>query len=191
MRKILPTAATVLGLALLSAAPLSAADTYAVDSVHSSVSFKIQHLGISWVHGRFDDVSGSITVDRDDPTKSSFTLTIKPETVDTNNQMRDTHLKSPDFFNVKQFPTLTFKSTSVKPVADGYQVTGDLTMHGETKSISFTLQGGKTAEFPKGMQRIGFTTDLVLKRSEFGMDKMLNALGDEVHISIGLEGLRR
>jgi polyisoprenoid-binding protein YceI len=191
MRTILPPIATVLGLALFSIAPASAADTYAVDPLHTSVTFKIQHLGISWVHGRFNEMSGSITVDRDDPTKSSFTLTIKPETVDTNNSNRDTHLRSPDFFNVKQFPTLTFKSTSIKPVADGYQVTGDLTMHGETKSISFMLQGGKTVELPKGMHHVGFATDLVLKRSEFGMDKMLNALGDEIHISIGLEGTRR
>src|SRR5262249_12255578 len=80
-----------------------AADEYSVDPVHSSVSFKASHLGLSWVHGRFNDVSGSFSIDSDNPTKCSFTLTIKTESVDTNNKQRDGHLRAPDFFNAKQF----------------------------------------------------------------------------------------
>jgi polyisoprenoid-binding protein YceI len=165
-----------------------AAEEYGIDAMHTAVNFKISHLGLSWTHGRFNDVSGGFVLDGE---RASFELSIKPESVDTGNAKRDEHLRSPDFFNVKQFPALTFKSTAVKPVKDGYEVTGDLTLHGTTKPVTFTLLGGRKAEFPKGMQRTGFTTDLVIKRSEFGMDKMLQAIGDEVHIAISFEGVKK
>src|SRR5437867_13114476 len=83
------------------AAPARAADDYAVDAMHSSVTFKVSHLGLSWTHGRFNDLSGSFTLDPDSPAKSSFALTVKVASVDTNNKKRDEHLRSPDFFNVK------------------------------------------------------------------------------------------
>jgi polyisoprenoid-binding protein YceI len=168
-----------------------AADTYAVDPVHSSFSFSVSHLGISDVHGRFNDVSGTFTLDTDAPAKSSFTLTIQVASIDTAVKKRDDHLRSPDFFDAKKYPTMTFKSTAVKAVAGGYQVTGDLTLHGVTKSVTFTLKGGKTAEFPKGMKRIGFTTALTIKRSDFGMKTMIPAVGDEVRITIGMEGVKK
>jgi polyisoprenoid-binding protein YceI len=142
------------------------------------------------VYGRFDDFSGTFTID-EDPGKCSFNLTIKTDSVDTNNKKRDDHLRSPDFFNVKQFPMITFKSTSVKAIKDGYQVTGDLTLHGVTKSVSFPLLGGRKVEFPKGVQRTGFSTELTIKRSEFGMDKAADAVGDEVPISISFEGTKK
>ena len=184
-----------LGLAVLVAAAgaaAHAADAYAVDPVHSSISFKISHVGISYIHGRFDDFGGQFSIDKDDPAKSSFTLSIKVETVDTNNQKRDEHLRNADYFNAKQFPTLTFQSTAVKPVAGGYDVAGDLTLHGVTKPVTFTLKGGdKTVEFPKGMQRIGFTTTLTIKRSDFDMKASLDSLGDEIPIDIGVEAVKQ
>src|SRR5438045_581123 len=123
--------------ALLLFAASAGADNYAVDGMHAGVSFKISHLGLSWTYGRFNEMSGDFTLDPADPSKSSFNLSIQVNSVDTNNKKRDDHLKSPDFFNVKQFPAITFKSTSVKPVKDGYQVTGDLTLHGVTKPVTF------------------------------------------------------
>src|SRR5947209_15686571 len=99
--------ATVFAVAVFAlAAPSRAAESYAVDPVHSSVSFKVSHAGIAWVHGRFNEFSGAFTIDGD---KSAFELTIKAASVDTNNKGRDGHLTGPDFFNVKQYPTLTFK----------------------------------------------------------------------------------
>src|SRR5438132_1537203 len=95
-------------------APVRAADTYAVDPAHSGVTFKIRHFGIAWIQGRFDKFSGSFTIDPSDAGKCSFALTIETESIDTNNPTRDTHLRSPDFFNSKQFPAILFKSTSVK-----------------------------------------------------------------------------
>jgi polyisoprenoid-binding protein YceI len=184
-RFLVSLAAAVAAIAVV--ASLRAADTYSVDPVHSSVSFQIEHFGISYIHGRFNKMKGEFTIDKDDPSKSSISLTIDADSVDTNNGGRDTHLKSPDFFNVKQFPTITFKSKSVKAVKDGFEVSGELTMHGETKEISFTLNGGKQMEM-KGQKRTGYWADVKLKRSDFGMKNMLQGIGDTVYISVGVEG---
>ncbi len=170
--------------------PVSAAD-YVLDGSHTGVSFKASHIGLSWTHGRFNDISGTFSFDPEKVAASTFNLTIKVDSVDTGNAKRDEHLRAPDFFNAKQFPAITFKSTAVKAAKDGYQVTGDLTLHGVTKPVTFLLTGGKTAEFPKGTQRIGFSTDLTIKRSDFGMDKMLEGIGDEVPISISFEGTKK
>jgi polyisoprenoid-binding protein YceI len=178
-------------VALLGLASIATADEYAIDTAHSSVSFKISHLGLSFVHGRFNSFTGGFAIDSADPSKNSFTLDIKSQSVDTNNSGRDNHLRSPDFFNARQYSTVTFKSTSVKPVEGGFEVSGDLTLHGTTKPISFTLKGGGTAEFPKGVTRTGFSTDFVLKRSDFGVGKPTPALGDEVSVSIGFEGTKK
>jgi polyisoprenoid-binding protein YceI len=183
----------VLGTLVLSGAatPARAADNYTIDPDHSSITFKVEHLGIAWIHGRFNDLSGSFTLDRNNPGKSSFDVTIKVDSLDTNNKKRDEHLRGPDFFNAKQFPVLTFKSTGVKSFGGGYDVTGDLTLHGVTKPIVFTLKGGKEAEFPKGKKRTGFSADVMLKRSTFGMDKGVGPIGDEVRISISFEGVKK
>jgi polyisoprenoid-binding protein YceI len=167
-----------------------AADDYTVDAAHAGVTFKISHLGLSWVYGRFNEFSGSFTLDPSDAGKSSFSLNIKTESIDTNNQKRDEHLRGGDFFNAKQFPTITFKSTSVKAVKDGYEVTGELTMHGVTKPVTFALLGGRKAEFPKGVERTGFSTELKLNRADFGIDKFADGIGNDVHLSISFEGTK-
>ena len=180
-------------LAILALGQAANGDDYTLDAAHSGVTFRISHLGLSWIHGRFDSFSGGFTLDTGDPAKSSFNLNIKSESVDTNNQGRDNHLRSPDFFNVKQFPTISFASTTVKPIDGGYEVTGDLTIHGATKPVTFSLKGGGTAEFPRGVQRTGYSTELVLKRSEFGVGQRMPApvLGDDVHISISFEATKK
>jgi len=166
------------------------ADEYVIDATHSGVTFRISHLNLSYVHGRFDSFSGSFALDSSDPAKASFNLNIKTASIDTNNAGRDNHLRGPDFFNAKQFPAITFTSTSVKPIEGGYEVTGDLTLHGETKPVTFSLKGGRTAQF-QGAQRTGFSTELMLKRSEFRINKFPDMLGDEVYVSIGFEGAKK
>jgi polyisoprenoid-binding protein YceI len=190
-KRLTRTALGALVLAGLAAAAARAADTYTVDAMHTGVNFKISHLGLSWTYGRFNDVSGTFTIDPANPGNSSFALTIKADSIDTANAKRDEHLKSPDFLNVKQFPVLTFKSTSVKAAEGGLEVTGDFTLHGVTKTLTFSLKGGRTAEFPKGVGRTGYSTELALKRSDFGMDKLKEAIGDEVYISISFEGVKK
>jgi polyisoprenoid-binding protein YceI len=172
---------------------VAAGDDYAIDPVHSGVTFQIRHVDVSWVPGRFNEFSGECTLDTADPSKSSFKMTIKADSVDTNNAKRDGHLKSPDFFNTKQYPTIEFASTAVAPITGGYQVTGNLTLHGETKPVTFELKGGKTTEFPKGKQRTGYTTQFKVKRSEFGVatkvgEKMLS---DDVYVTISFEATKK
>jgi polyisoprenoid-binding protein YceI len=166
------------------------ADDYTVDAAHTAVAFKISHLGLSWTNGRFKEVSGSFSIDTASPAASKFDITAKTASVDTDNGKRDEHLRGPDFFNAREFADINFKSTAVKAVAGGFEVTGDLTLHGVKKPITVVLVGGRTAEFPKGVKRTGYSADFKVKRSEFGMDKMLEAIGDEVIISVSFEGTR-
>ncbi len=173
---------------LASGGPVSAADEYAYDPVHSSISFKARHLDISWIHGRFNEAEGKFAIDKQNPAKSWFQLSIKVDSVDTANKARDEHLRQPDYFDAKQFPTIDFRSTSVKPVKGGYEVTGDFTMHGKTKNVTLTFEGGKEAEF-MGTKRIGFSTQLAVKRSDFGFDKtQIGLIGDEALVYIDFEG---
>jgi polyisoprenoid-binding protein YceI len=169
----------------------SAADDYDYDLVHSSISFKARHLDISWIHGRFNDVAGKFSIDREDPAKSTFALTIKTDSVDTANAARDEHLRQPDYFDTKQFPTIEFKSTKTKAIDGGYEVTGDFTMHGTTKQITLVLMGGKEHDF-KGTKRVAFSTEVSLKRSDYGFDpKAIGPIGDEALIIIDCEGVRK
>jgi polyisoprenoid-binding protein YceI len=178
-------------LVFLGLGALASADDYTIDAAHSSVSFKIKHFGLSYVHGRFNSFSGGFSVDPADPTKTSFNMTIKSQSVDTNNQGRDTHLRSPDFFNAKQYASISFKSSAVKPVEGGYEVTGDLSLHGETKPITLTLMGGSILQDPRSGPRTGFSTDFVIKRTDFGVGKNMQMLGEDVLVSIGFEGTKK
>ncbi|MEX0776025.1 MAG: YceI family protein [Phycisphaeraceae bacterium] len=196
MRRI-PTGLFVVALVALMSGlvspVLAAAQKYKLDAAHTSVYFSIKHAGISDVYGRFNEHQGSFTVDKDNPGGSSFEMSIKAASIDTGNAKRDDHLRSPDFLNVNQFPALTFKSTAVKAAQDGLEVTGDLTIHGQTKSVTITLKGGDTAEFPpgSGQMRMAYNGQLTIKRSDFGMTKMMGAVGDEVQIMLGLEGVKQ
>ena len=174
-----------------SGAAARAADTYPLDLAHSSMTFMIQHLGISFVHGRFNDFSGAFTVDKDSPGKTQFEMTIKADSIDTNIKKRDDHLRGPEFFDIKRFPEMTFKSTKVEAIDGGYKVTGNFTMHGVTKSISFDLKGGKTVEFPKGTQRTGFATAFILRRADFGINSLPDGIANDVNIFIGFEGTKK
>lgn len=175
----------------LSTSAARAAEEYTVDAAHAGINFKISHLGLSWVYGRFNNFSGGFSLDSSDGSKNAFNMEIKVDSIDTGNKMRDSHLLNADFFNAKDHPTMTFKSTAVKPIKDGYQVTGDFTMLGVTKPVSFNLVGGRKAEFPKGVSRTGFTTDFTIKRSEFGMTKFADMIGDDVQVSISFEGTKK
>ena len=177
-------------LVSVSSKSAEAADEYAYDNVHSSVSFKARHLDISWIHGRFNEVAGKFSLDREQPSKSTFELTIQADSVDTANKARDEHLRQPDYFDTKQFPTIEFKSTNTKAIEGGYEVTGDFTMHGTTKKVTLVLMGGKEHDFKK-VKRVAFSTELALKRSDFGFDKnAIGPIGDKALIMIDCEGVR-
>jgi polyisoprenoid-binding protein YceI len=168
------------------------ADDYKVDPVHSSVIFRIKHANVSFFYGRFNDKQGTVTVDESDPSKDSFDISIKTESFDSNNPARDKHVKSADFFSAQEFPTIHFKSTSVKPVGDNkLEVTGDLTLHGTTKPITVTMDRIGTADVPRMGRRTGFETTFTIKRSDYGMNKMLDVLGDEVTLMVGIEAAKQ
>lgn len=175
---------------LLSVAMVQAADKYAIDNVHTAVIFKINHLGVSNSYGRFDDVAGSFTWDDKDPKAISVDLVIKADKVNTNAEKRDQHLVGPDFFNAKQFPVIAFKSKSVTKDGKGFKVTGALTMHGVTKDISFNFVKVGEGKDPYGNFRLGGETTFTVKRSDFGMNYMVPNLGDDVVITVSLEGIK-
>lgn len=184
-RRMLPAIAIAVVAAF---APAVRADDYKIDPAHTQAAFAIRHMGISTVHGFFTETEGTFTLDGD---KSSFNATIKTDSVDTGQKKRDEHLKSADFFNTKQFPTITFKSTKVATDKDTYEVIGDLTLHGVTKSITLKLTKGGEAEFPKGTHHAGFTSELTLKRSDYNMTNMVGPIADEVQLMISFEGVKQ
>jgi polyisoprenoid-binding protein YceI len=185
MRRI----ALVIAGIVVSASSTRAADTYKVDTVHSTVLFKIKHMNASYSYGRFNAIQGAFALDEKDPAKSSFDVTLKVDSVDTANAGRDNHLKGPDFFNAKQFPTISFKSKSIASAGKGvYDVTGDLTLHGVTKSVKVAVEPTGMGKDPRGRSIAGVEGAFRIKRSEFGMSGMLAGVGDDVLITISLEG---
>jgi polyisoprenoid-binding protein YceI len=180
-------------VALISAFVLSAnaADTFKVDPVHSFVLFSVQHLGIANTYGRFNDISGIVVFDKDNPAKSSVELSVPIESLDTHNSIRDRSLKSPDFFNAKQFPTMTFKSTQVEGSGETLKVSGDLTIRGVTKPLIVDFKKGGEGKGVFGEMRGGGETRFTIKRSDFGMNFQQGAVGDEVSIILSLEGVKK
>lgn len=169
-----------------------AADTYAIDATHSTALFRVKHFGAAWFYGRFNDISGTMTFDETDPTKSVIEVVVKTESVDTNVEKRDTHLKGPDFFDAGQFPTLTFKTKKVAAKSGNtFTATGDLTLRGVTKEVSFDFERTGTGKDPWGGTRTGAEAVLNIKRSDFGITYMPDGLSDEVRLIISLEGVKK
>jgi polyisoprenoid-binding protein YceI len=189
IRSLVPAIALSLGFAVSGA---QAADTYEVDPVHTAALFKVKHVGVSYTYGRFNDVKGTIVIDAANPAASKVDITIQAASVDTFDQKRDAHLRNPDFFDAKQFPVLTFASTAFKKVDDTtVEIAGDFTLHGVTKPITVTAKKIGEGKDPWGGYRIGFESTFTVKRSDYGMSKMLDAVGDEVTITFATEGIRK
>jgi polyisoprenoid-binding protein YceI len=168
-----------------------AGDTYKVDPVHSSIIFSIKHLGVTDFYGDFKEISGTVSFDSADASKSSVELTLPVASLDTRNEKRDQHLKSPDFFNAAQFPTITFKSNKIEGTGDTYKISGDLTIHGVTKPITAEFKKGAENKGQKGEVRSGGETRFTIKRSDFDMKFMAGPLGDDVNIILSLEGIKQ
>lgn len=179
----------LLAALLLSTPSPASADDYKIDPAHTSVAFRVNHGGFASIYGLFQEVSGKFSVDAQDPSTSEFDVTINVDSIRTGVEKRDEHLKSPDFFNAAQFPTIRFVSKSASKEGDSLKVQGDLTLHGETKPVTLVMTGGKVGEFPKGTARTGYDATATIKLSDFGMDGG-GALGDEVVIMIGFQGTK-
>lgn len=171
---------------------VAAADDYTIDAAHTGAVFHINHLGVSHTHGRFNDISGTLSIDEKDPTKNQIKVVIKADSIDTNNKKRDDHLRSPDFFNAKQFPTLEFTSKSWKKTGDKtFDVTGTFTLHGVSKEITVPVTKIGEGKDPWGGYRIGYDAKFTIKRGDYGINFMPDGLGAEVPITVSIEAIKK
>jgi polyisoprenoid-binding protein YceI len=163
---------------------------WTIDKNHTQANFQIRHMGISTVRGSISGASGKIVWNAQDPTKSRVDATLDATTVSTNNEARDKHLKSPDFFNVEKNPTITFKSTSVAQQGGKLKITGDLTLAGVTKPVTLDVDGPAPPQKGMGGKTVtGFSASGVIKRSDFNFGSKFSApvLGDDVNFTIDIE----
>ena len=173
--------------------------TYTIDPAHSTAGFKVRHLMVANVRGEFSGVGGTVIYDPANPANSSIDATIDARTIHTRDEQRDAHLKSADFLDVEKYPTITFVSKKVAKVDEGeWKVTGDLTLHGVTKSVTLDVEGpSPEAKDPWGNVKTGASAATKVNRTDFGL--VWNAaletggvlVGEDVHISLELELLRK
>ena len=167
------------------------------DLVHSSINFHVRHLMVSKVHGRFQTWTGTLELDEQDLTRSRIDISIDASSIDTKEDKRDAHLRSPDFLDVEKFPAITFTSKRIERDGDGYQVTGDITFHGVTREVVLEVEGGdQFVKDPWGGLRTGFSAKTRLNRKDFGLtwNMALEAggfvVGDKLEISIEVEAVK-
>lgn len=191
--KPIRTLFAALALSVLAASSAWAA-TYTIDLDHSAVTFKIRHL-FSKVSGSFNQFEGTVEYEPGKPETWKTSAVIQAASIDTNNEKRDKHLRTGDFFDVEKYPTITFKSTKVTDVSgDKGKLHGDLTIHGVTKPVVLDLSVHGVGDDPWGNTRSGFTAVTKIDRKEFGIDWNQPVvggvmLGDEVEITLEVEGL--
>lgn len=187
-------------LAVLSALPATATtSTWQIDPAHTAAQFSVRHLAISTVRGTFSDIKGTVTFDDKDVSQSSVNVTIDVSTVDTREPNRDKDLKSDHFFDVANYPTMTFKSTKVEAAGPGkLKVTGDLTIRGTTKSVVLDVEGPTApVKDPWGNQRAAVNATTKINRQDFGvkwnatMDNGGVVVGDDISITIDAEMIKQ
>ena len=185
--------AALSALLLTGFSAFAQSSSWTIDPNHSQVNFGIKHLQVSTVRGSISGVTGTVVWDEKNLSNSSVQATINTATVTTNNEKRDGHLKSPDFFNVEKFPTMTFKSTAVTGTPGKLQVVGDLTLAGVTKSVTLDVDGPTPPQKSMGGKLAsGFSATGKLKRSDFNFGQKFTepSLGDEVQFTIDIEALK-
>ena len=174
-----------------SAGALPAPGRFVVEAAHSTVLFKVRHVDAGYIYGWFKDYTGTFTIDAD-PKRSHIELAVKADSVDTRDAERDGNITGPDFLNAKQFPTLEFKSTSVDADGAGWRVTGDLTIRGITKPVTFTATPVGEAKNPQGWKPgtrfVGVEATFTITRGDFGVTFMPEIVGPKIELIIALEG---
>lgn len=171
--------------------PATAVAKYDIDPAHSNVTFGWNHFGFSNPTARLKTIEGSVQLDQADLTKSSVAVTLPLDGLDTGVAKLDEHLKSADFFDATKYPTITFKSTKVEKAGDsGLKITGDLTVHGVTKPVTLDAKINKIGLFEMGpykAQAAGFDATTTIKRSDFGVNKYVPNVSDEIPVRITLD----
>ena len=174
--------------------PELVAGTWAIDPSHSDVSFTVRHMMVSKVRGHFSKFEGAITV-ADDQLASSVSASIDVTSVDTRDEARDNHLRSADFFDAENFPTIDFRSTGVRPAGDGYVVSGELTIHGVSRPVDLVLEFNGVSPDPWGGTRAGFSARTDISRKDFAIDLQMPldgggvVIGDKIQIALEVEAV--
>lgn len=182
----------VLPMLLLSIKTFAAVENYEIDPAHTYPNFAVSHLGFSTMYGRFDKTSGTFAIDRENR-RGSVDITIETASIDTGLEKRDDHLRSPDFFNVVEFPVAIYKSGSVKFEDDEPKIIeGNLTLLGVTKPVILTITAFKCGQNPMNNKAMcGIDAVGNLKRSDFGMKYALPGVGDDIRLIISAEGYKK
>jgi polyisoprenoid-binding protein YceI len=166
-------------------------DAWQIDPKHTAAQFSVRHLGISTVRGEFSKVSGTVQYDAANPAKTSIEATIDAASVNTRVEMRDNDLRSPHFFDVAKYPTITFQSKKVEAAGAGkLKVTGDLTMHGVTKEVVLDVDGPATAADAKGGPRMGASATTKINRQDYGINGATGVAGDEITVTLDIEMIK-
>ena len=181
---------TLLGMGQAVAAP----EKYVIDTegAHAFIQFKIQHLGYSWLYGRFDKFSGELMLDEENPENSSIKVTVDTASLNSNHAERDKHLRSDEFLNVKKYPTAEFVSTSVEKTGEKTGLLkGKLTLHGVTRDVEIPIAHVGGGKDPWGGYRHGFTGNVTLKLKDYGIDYDLGPASTEVELLLDIETIRQ
>lgn len=169
------------------AANAAAEGEYVIDPVHSTVHFRVLHFGASNYQGRFNDVSGTFGLDG-----GKVSITVKADSVDTNNDQRDGHIRSPDFLSAKEFPEITFVADKVAKLDGGaYEASGTFTLRGVSKPLTVRMNHVGTGKGMKGETLVGLEGSFTIRRTDYGVSWRPDALGDEVTILVSLEGVKQ
>ena len=182
-------AITLAGLVSFTSVNALAAD-YKMDPTHSFINFKISHLGISWLLGRFNDVNGDFSYDSSKPEATRISVLIDTTTYDSNHSERNIHIKDENYLDVENYPEARFMSTGFKGDKMGGTLSGKLTLHGVTKNIEFDIKKVGEGKDPWGGYRAGFEGSVVIKRTDFGMKSNLGPLANDVYLDLFIEGVR-
>jgi len=188
----LSTTLLIAGLTFGSTAVM--ADDYIIDTkgAHASIKFRVQHLGYSWLYGRFNDFSGKFSYDEKQPEKASVEVTINTSSVDSNHAERDKHLRSDDFLNVAKYPEAKFVSTGYSQGKDGNGVLkGNLTLHGVTKPLEIAVEFIGAGDDPWGGYRRGFEGKTSFTMADFGIMKNLGPKSKDVELILSVEGIKQ
>jgi len=194
IRFLLAVGVLMLGFVIV---PKLHAEEYAIDNSHSTVGFTTTHLMVSKVSGQFNDYEGTINFDPSNLDASKINLTVKVPTIDTNNEKRDGHLKGADFFDAEMFPTITFVSKKITKEGDKYTVTGDLTIKGVTKEVTFATDIAGPVNSPMGGSAIGISAAGKINRQDYGvtwnkaMDNGGLMVSDDVDIHVSIEAHKK
>lgn len=180
--------------AWLLTAPINAADTFTIDPAHTRVGFAARHFGINTVKGKFNEFTGKLSMDGDE--LKAATATIQVQSIDTGVKQRDDHLRTPDFFDAKTHPTISFTSKRVEKDGSQLVMIGDFTMRGVTKELCLPLTLSKPIKDPWGKTRVGLETKAKLNRKDYGitysdvLESGIAAVGDEIEIEINAEAVK-